>query len=434
VRRFALYSPPVPPPRRFYGWPLVAVAWVLYGFGVAPAYYSWGFFLPEVIEELGISRTQSGQIFGVYAFVGAAVAPLVGWALGRFGIRWMITLGSLAAAGGFWMVSRADTLAELYVSFALLVPCTHAFATLLPAQTLASNWFLKNRALAMGIILTAGGIVGPLWLQLDAWLLEHYSWRTGWMLIAGVSIVLAGVAALLVRDRPEDLGQLQDGAASEDEVRRTAARLGAEHGGGWTAAEAMRTPQFYLMVLCGLGYAVPWYVLGAHGRLHLQDLGMSAQVAAGILGSMALVSTFGRLGGIAADRVAPTTVLGAALLIETAGSVLLLFARSQPLAYAAVIAIGIGFGVSYVAIAAAFSSFFGRKAFATTTGTRFLIGGVFNAATPPLAGLVFERTGSYGPAFLGLVVIGLVGATVAFTLRPPRRAVPAPTVAVATGG
>jgi MFS family permease len=423
----------VSPRRRFYGWPLVAVAWVLYGFGVAPAFYSWGFFLPEVIEELGISRTQSGQIFGLYAFVGAAVSPLVGWALGRYGIRWMITLGSLAAAVGFFFTSRADSMLELYLSFAILVASTHAFATLLPAQTLASNWFLKKRALAMGIILTAGGIIGPLWLQLDAWLLEHYSWRTGWMLISGLSIVLAGIAALLVRDRPEDLGQLQDGAASEEEVRRTAAKMGAAHGSGWTAAEALRTPQFYLMVLCGLGYAVPWYVLNAHGRLHLQDLGMSAQVAAAILGSMALVSTLGRLGGFLADVITPTRTLGIALVIEAIGSALLLIAREQPMAYAAVIAIGIGFGMSYISIAAAFSSFFGRKAFATTTGTRFLIGGVFNAVTPALAGMIYERTGSYAIAFGGLVVLGLLGATVAFSLRPPRREELVPAAAAASG-
>ncbi|HVR30080.1 MAG TPA: MFS transporter [Thermoanaerobaculia bacterium] len=423
----------MPPLRRFYGWPLVAVAWVLYGFGVAPAFYSWGFFLPELIAELGISRTQSGQIFGVYAFVGAAVAPLVGWTLGRFGIRWMITAGSLAAAVGFWLTSRADSVLGLYLSFAIVTAATHAFATLLPAQTLASNWFLKNRALAMGIILTAGGIVGPLWLQLDAWLLEHYSWRTGWVLISGLSVVLAGIAALLVRDRPEDLGQLQDGAASEDEVRRTAAKLGAEHGGGWTASEAMRTPQFYLMVLCGLGYAMPWFVLNAHGRLHLQDLGMSTQVAAAILGSMVLVSTLGRLGGFIADRIRPTKALGIALVVEAAGCAILLVARTPPLAYTAVIAIGLGFGLSYISIAAAFSSFFGRKAFATTTGTRFLIGGVFNAITPALAGMAYERTGSYALAFIGLVAIGIVGATVAFTLRPPQRGAVAPAVVAASG-
>ncbi len=428
-------SPPSAPPRRrrFYGLPLVAIAWVLYGFSVAP-FYSWGFFLPEMIEELGINRTQSGWVFGVYAFVGAAVAPLVGWTLGRFGIRYTMAAGSVLAAIGFWLTGRAQSLFELTLAFGLLVPVTHAFATVLPVQTLASNWFLKHRALAMGVVLTAGGVIGPLWLQLDAWLLRNYTWRTGWILIAGLCVVLGVIAALLVRDRPEDLGQFQDGAASEDEVRRTAEKLGAEHGGGWTAAEAMRTPQFYLMVLCGLGYAVPWYVLNAHGRLHLQDLGMSAQVAASILGSMAAFSTLGRLGGVLADRMAPTTALGIALVVETAGSAMLLIARAQPLAYVAVTLLGIGFGLSYIAIAAAFSSFFGRKAFATTTGTRFLIGGVFNAAMPPLAGLAYERTGSYTPAFIGLVAIGLTGAVVALTLRPPRRRAAATRAVAAVSG
>src|SRR5262245_53112096 len=142
--------------RRFYGVPLVAIAWVLYGFSVAP-FYSWGFFLPEMINDLGITRTQSGWVFGVYAFIGAAVSPVVGWGLGRFGIRYTMAVGSLLAAIGFLLTGRAQSLAELTFAFGLLVPVTHAFATALPVQTLASNWFLKHRALAMGIVLTAGG-------------------------------------------------------------------------------------------------------------------------------------------------------------------------------------------------------------------------------------------------------------------------------------
>ena len=52
-----------------------------------------------------------------------------------------------------------------------------------------------------------------------------------------------------------------------------------------------------MMVLCGLGYAVPWGVLNNHGRLHLQDNGLGISAAAGVLGTMVLVSTFGRLAG-----------------------------------------------------------------------------------------------------------------------------------------
>jgi hypothetical protein len=42
--------------KRFYGWPLVGVGFLIYGLGIAPAYYSWRFFAPEVMAELGISR------------------------------------------------------------------------------------------------------------------------------------------------------------------------------------------------------------------------------------------------------------------------------------------------------------------------------------------------------------------------------------------
>ena len=53
---------------------------------------------------------------------------------------------------------------------------------------------------------------------------------------------------------------------------------------------------------------------------------------------------------------------------------------------------------------------------------------------PPLAGLAYERTGSYAPAFIGLVAIGLTGAVVALTLRPPRRrAAATPAVAAVSG-
>ena len=56
-----------------------------------------------------------------------------------------------------------------------------------------------------------------------------------------------------------------------------------------------------------------------------------------------------------------------------------------------------------------------------------------SAVATALAGLAYERTGSYTPAFIGLVVIGLTGAVVALALRPPRRRVmPAADVATAS--
>ena len=405
---------------RFYGWHLVGIGWVLYGFGAAPAFYTWGFFLPEVIEDLGITRTQAGQIFGLYSLCGGAAAPFVGMALGKWGPRTVIAAGSFFGAVGFYLTATADSMTEFIIFFSVLSGFGHAFATVLPNQALMANWFLKYRARAIAIVFTAGGLVGRVWLQFDAWILERYTWRTGWILVAALSFVLGLLSLALVRNRPENHGQLRDGAQSEEELKAAARALGSGYSRKWTAAQALRTPQFYLMVLCGLGYAVPWGVLNTHGRLHLQDLGFSVSTAAAILGTMALVSIFGRLSGALGDFITPTQALGLGLFIEACGCGLLLVAETQLLAYVAVVCVGIGFGMAYISIAACFSSFFGREAFATTTGTRFFIGAIFTAVAPGATGWVFESTGSYNPAWAALAVLGILGTVVAFTIRPPR--------------
>ena len=61
----------------FYGWYLMAVAWVLYGLQVA-GFYSWGFYLPEMTKDLALSRASGGIVLGVAQLCAGAAAPLVG--------------------------------------------------------------------------------------------------------------------------------------------------------------------------------------------------------------------------------------------------------------------------------------------------------------------------------------------------------------------
>lgn len=407
----------------FYGWRLVGVGWVLYGFGTAPAFYSWGFFLPETIDDLGLTRGQAGLLFGLFALCGGLVSPLVALALGRFGLRRCYAFGCLMGSIGYFWTAHAQGMRDFLISFSLFTALGHSFATVLPTQTLATNWFLRYRARVLAVLMTSSGVVAPLVYAFDTRLLERSDWRHGWQLIALVVFLLGVFAWLFVRDTPESLGQLRDGAKSELEVHAALAALGDRERDEWSTAEALRTPHFFLLLLCGLGYALPYYVINAHGRLHMEDLGFPVGSVAVVLSVMAVVSIFGRLGGSLGDFMAPPRVLGLALVIEAVGSALFLVASTLTLAYAAVVAIGFGFGTAYIAQAATFSSFFGRKAFATTTGIRFSIGAVFAAGAPAAAGWAHDAIGSYAPAFLGLAAIGLAGAVVGLVIRPPRHRV-----------
>ena len=93
----------------FYGWVIAAVAWVIYGFGIAPGYFSWGFLARDMIDDIGLTREQAGSVFGLFTFLYSASSPLVGVALVRWKLRTIICAGSLLAACGFIIVSRAES-------------------------------------------------------------------------------------------------------------------------------------------------------------------------------------------------------------------------------------------------------------------------------------------------------------------------------------
>lgn len=195
----------------FYGWPLVFVGFLLYGLGMAPAYYSWGFFAPEVIRELGLTRQQVGEIFGAFTLSFAVVSSLTAALVARFGLRATITCGSLVSAAGWWWVSAAQSLGELYLSYSLVGGVGIGLSTLLPAQTLSVHWFNRYTARATALILLGAAVFGAVVNPIDALILEHASWRTAWRIISATSVGVALLALVFVRNRPEDVGQRPDG-------------------------------------------------------------------------------------------------------------------------------------------------------------------------------------------------------------------------------
>ena len=404
----------------FYGWILIPVVWVCYGFGISPAYYTWGAFASSLIEDLDFSRADIGGVFGLFTFLYSGVGPLVGFSMTRWGIRATMTGGFITSALGLFLMSRADSLLDCYIAFALLGGSGIGFATIIPCQTLGQNWFLKHRALAIAIIFTAGGIVGKIVTRYDTYILEHYDWRTGWLVLAGVSGCLAIIAALLIRDTPEQLGQMRDGASPDDGPAAPGTALAsADSMDTWTAKQALRTWQFALLVVCGVAYAVPWGVTVSHMTLHFMDIGFSREDAIPLLGTMALISIAGRMTGMLGDYVPPTIVLAVALVLEGLGCGGLLLAETKPMAYVCIAMIGLGFGTAYISIPVVFSHFFGRQAFGMTSGVRIFVTGIFNGLGPWVTGMIVDKTGSYSIPFAALMVLGLCGAVAAAVCRHP---------------
>ncbi len=345
--------------RIFYGWFLLAIVWVLYGFQASPGYYSWPFFAPDIVEDLGLTRAQVGSVYGSLTFMFAVTAPLAGRAIARWGARSVLVVGNLIMAAGFWGLSGADTLLECYLYYGLMVGGGMGLGTFITCQTLATNWFTRYRARAVAFVLTAGGVVGKLVYQFDNVMVQHYSWRTGWFVLALLTLALAALGWLLVRNRPSDLGQHPDGIDPASDAAAVPLQVERPDLEAWTLRAVLRTPQFAVLCLSATACFVPWTVCTMHGRMHLEGLGLSTDVTAGILGTMVLLSVVGRLTGGLGDFLVPEKVLGYALLVEGAGVLAFLFAETPFLAYLSTTLLAVGFGAGYISLAVVLARFLG---------------------------------------------------------------------------
>ena len=192
----------------FFGWylPIAALVLVLcYGLFLV---YGFGVFLPEIIKETGWSKAQAAGVYGVLGAEVGLLAPIYGVIVDRFGSRKPMVIGSALSAVGLLLLSQVESLVSYYACFTLagLGFGVYYFG---PMAAIA-NWFKKNRALCMGIVLSGAG-ASSLLLPLLQSLVSDYGWRAT-MLGTGVATFLVCVPlSLLFRFRPEPYGYTVDG-------------------------------------------------------------------------------------------------------------------------------------------------------------------------------------------------------------------------------
>ena len=129
------------------------------------------------------------------------------------------------------------------------------------------------------------------------------------------------------------------------------------------------------------------------------------------------------------DVFSPARLLGAALLVVGLGCGGLVVARGVPLAVASMVMLGLGYGAAYISVPVVFGYFFGRRAFAGTSGVRIAILAISGWLGPRWAGAAADTTGSYLGTFVVLTLLCVAGAAAILMCprpgaRPARAAVP----------
>jgi MFS family permease len=402
-------------PAPFYGWVVVGAAFSVLSMAYG-ASFSFGVFFSAMLEEFGWSRAALSGAFALYAFGYSAFAAVAGSLTDRWGPRVVIATGGVFLGAGWIAMSATSAVWHPYVFYGVVAALGMSTANV-PCGATVARWFVRRRGLATGLA-TAGGSFGAFAFPPIAQLLVS---RVGWRLayvIFGVAILLTlNLLAPFMKRDPESLGLTPDGDPPED-VHAAA----LERGRDFTLAQAMRTRAFWVLFAL---FSATWFSIFTP-VVHLvplaRGLGIDPLVATTLVSAIGMAGIFGRLVmGSLSDRIGRRPSIGVGLVLQVAAFVGFAVADALPGLYAASIA----FGFSYGAVAALFpamvADFFGRGRAGSLVGLLFAMAGSMAAWGPLSAGFIYDRTGSYGPAWVGSAALNVVALGLLAWARPPRR-------------
>jgi MFS family permease len=411
-------------PRWFYGWTVVAVAFLTVSVALGTR-AAFGVLLVPVADGHGWSRSVVAGAISLSYILWAMVGVPLGALLDRWGPRRLFAGAAVLTSVGLTLAAVSQEPWQLYLGLGVLVGI--GLAPLVPnTQTvIISNWFARRRGLAVGLAASGVGIGMLMLAPLTNWVVAQAGWQAGFLGLAALFVGgIAPLNALAQRRRPEDLGLLPDGAATAPAGPRLA---------GPSLAVVLRRPRFWLLALSTLPGTVAVQFLVVHGVAHMVDVGFAPARAATALGFAGACAALGMVVlGYLADRWGGewAFTVGTGALIVGIGVLAVVQPGDDGLLflYAALFALGfaarMGALTAYMTAAMAKGPALG--ALSGILGTFMAVGA---ALGPVLGGWLFDQTGSYQAALVMAAISATLGIVLVWLAAPRRGALVAPTVA-----
>jgi MFS family permease len=358
-----------------------------------------GIFFPFLLKYFGWTHAKLSLLQSVLGLMSGLGAPVAGWALDRTGGKIVITVGVLLAAAGFLLASQANSFQFMLVAF-IVQGLGAAAAGITATAYLVSNWFEKNRGLALTLAFSGMSLGGTVMAPVALATINWAGWRVGYaMLSLPVLLILLPLNLIIVR-RPH---APPPGQSKAELTRLSAATPGLE------VSEALRGRSFWLVGCAYLGYGLIATGTITHLVPYLIQSGFTAARAAATFSAMLFLGGCCKpLFGLLADRVGARI----AMWLDFTGFIL---------GYVALI--GIGHCLAPMVFVATMGPAWGApsalgpillvetcglRRYGTLAGLLGFFSTVGGTLGPWMGGAIFDWTGSYVPALQLFIAILIV--------------------------
>ena len=362
----------------------------------------FGLFLPQMSVELGIGRGSFGLALAIQNLLFGLAQPFVGALGDKYGAGRVVAAGTILYVLGLVVAASVGDAIGLHLSFGVLIGVALSATTFVVVLGAVGRVVpAERRSLAFGIV-TAGGSLGQfLVVPAAQMLLGELGYRMALIVLAG------GIAAIVplafgVAGRP-----VAAGAAASSQSLGDALREASRHRGYW-----LLNAGFFV---CGFHIAF----IATHFPAYLNDRGLGLQIGATALALVGLFNIFGSyLFGLSGDYWRKKYVLSG---LYAARAVVIALFLAMPLTSMTALVFAAAMGFLWLGTVPLTSGLvgqiFGIRYLSTLYGIVFLshqVGSFFGAW---LAGLFYDRTGSYDAAWAASIALGLLAALVHLPIR-----------------
>ncbi len=415
-----------------YGWLMIGACGLVYSFLGAFGLTVGQIAIPVMVTDPAImmDRAMVGLGFTVFVLLQGLPAPLIGAFVAKKGARTaMITSGIVLVVTGILLAQFCGTSTFAYFAlFGVLLSAGGALGSQVPCQTTISTWFVRKRGMAMAIMMAIAGCLGFVYpVLVNGVIVGTGSWSNAFYLISIMAVLGLIIAVVFIRNKPQDKGLEADGGeeteAESVEAKKSAARVykATEHK---TAAQALKTPAFWLFLLAGLPLYFGLNMQVSAGVLHFTGAGLDSTTVALGVSVQAISAVAARLlVAPLADRIEPSRLLafaGAIMLVSMCAAGFCSTANPV-LLFAFYACVGVGFGINIVCLPTCYANYFGFTNYPKIIGWVLPLLSIIAGTIPVLAGVIFNMTGAYNAAFFGTAACCVVGVVCALAVRFPKK-------------
>ena len=387
-----------------YRWVIVAAGGLL-GCVAIGGMFSLPVLLQAIARDTGWSVTGVSSAMTIGFLAMALTSMIWGTLSDRLGPLPVVLTGSVVIAASLALASRATSLIAFQFIFGVMVGGATA-AIFAPMMASVTGWFDTHRSLAVSLVSAGMGMAPMTMSPLAAWLVSHHDWRTSMQIL---SVVVAGImipVSLLVRRPP----------ALEVQPSRSE---GAEKGVEMSLAQALRSPQFVILLLTN------FFCCATHSGPIIHTVSYAISCGIPIIAAVTIYSVEGLAGmggrivfGLLGDRLGAKRVLVAGLFAQAFGALAYVFVREL----AAFYVVAALFGFIYAGTMPLYSVLarenFPLRMMGTVIGGTAMAGSLGMASGPVAGGLIYDTFASYAWLYIGSWAVGLGAFLIALTFRP----------------